>query len=458
MCYKRATLISSDIKGIVTQANLGCPGALSAALSSQGRQSGLRKKNPKLMENILMGSTVTMRQMLEAGVHFGHQTRYWSPKMSPYIFGERNKIHIINLEKSLPLYNEAVNFLGKLASRGGQILMVGTKRAASNIISEQAQACECPYVNHRWLGGMLTNFKTVRNSINRLNELDNLIEEGGLDRVNKKEGLSIQRERDKLNRSLSGIRHMTSLPDALLIIDVDQESIAVKEANRLGIPVIAVIDTNSSTDGVDYIIPGNDDSIRAIELYLSGICEAIKQGKQTAKTIGNVNKKYGDDDAKTGIRTADKKKAAKTVTKKTVTKTVVKKVIKSSAAVTLAQETADVTAGLPADETVDVTADLPADEKAGVSSDVAANDSPEKTETVSVGASEDNALDTVESSEVEAPASGHEAVAAQEPAAGESQSGASLQPEETAGVDSGHSAEVAEDAALEDEQTNAEKA
>ena len=145
-----------------------------------------------------MGSTVTMRQMLEAGVHFGHQTRYWSPKMSPYIFGERNKIHIINLEKSLPLYNEAVNFLGKLASRGGQILMVGTKRAASNIISEHAQSCECPFVNHRWLGGMLTNFKTVRNSINRLNELDSMIEEGGLERVNKKEGLSIQRERDKL--------------------------------------------------------------------------------------------------------------------------------------------------------------------------------------------------------------------------------------------------------------------
>ena len=283
-----------------------------------------------------MGSTVTMRQMLEAGVHFGHQTRYWSPKMSPYIFGERNKIHIINLEKSLPLYNEAVNFMGKLASRGGQILMVGTKRAASNTLSEYAASCDCPYVNHRWLGGMLTNFKTVRNSVNRLNELDSLIEEGGLERVNKKEGLSIQREKDKLFRSLAGIRNMTSLPDALLIIDVDEESIAVKEANRLGIPVIAVIDTNSSTDGVDYIIPGNDDSIRAIELYLTGICEAIKEGKQTAKTTGAL-KRY-DDDGKAGGRPAAKKKAAKTVTKKKVTKTVVKKVIKSSAAVAAADE------------------------------------------------------------------------------------------------------------------------
>lgn len=288
-----------------------------------------------------MGSTVTMRQMLEAGVHFGHQTRYWSPKMSPYIFGERNKIHIINLEKTLPLYNDAVNFLGKLASRGGQILMVGTKRAAGDIIRERAQECECPYVNHRWLGGMLTNFKTVRNSVNRLNELDTLIEEGGLDRVNKKEGLSIQRERDKLHRSLSGIRNMASLPDALLIVDVDQESIAVKEANRLGIPVVAVVDTNSSTDGVDYIIPGNDDSIRAIELYLSGICEAIKAGKQTAKTIGNVAQKYDVDDTKAGLKTAETKKAAKTVTKKKVTKTVVKKVIKSSSAIPAAGQASD---------------------------------------------------------------------------------------------------------------------
>lgn len=278
-----------------------------------------------------MGSTVTMRQMLEAGVHFGHQTRYWSPKMSPYIFGERNKIHIINLEKSLPLYNEAINFLGKLASRGGQILIVGTKRAASGIVEESAKSCECPYVNHRWLGGMLTNFKTVRNSVNRLNELDTLIEEGGLERVNKKEGLSIQRERDKLNRSLSGIRYMSSLPDALLIIDVDQESIAVKEAKRLGIPVVAVVDTNSSTDGVDYVIPGNDDSIRAIELYMSGISEAISQGKQAAKTAAGVNRKYNDDESKSGSGPAENKKTAKTVTKKKVTKTVVKKIIKTSA-------------------------------------------------------------------------------------------------------------------------------
>jgi len=285
-----------------------------------------------------MGSTVTMRQMLEAGVHFGHQTRYWSPKMSPYIFGERNKIHIINLEKSLPLYNDAVNFLGKLASRGGQVLMVGTKRAAGGVVEEQALACDCPYVNHRWLGGMLTNFKTVRNSVNRLNELDGLIEEGGLERVNKKEGLSIQRERDKLNRSLAGIRKMTSLPDALFIIDVDQESIAVKEANRLGIPVVAIVDTNSSTDGIDYLVPGNDDSIRAIELYLSGVCQAIKEGKASAKAVGRASEKYAD---ATGDGKTSKRKAAKTVAKKKVTTKVVKKVVKTASVSSAAAEAAD---------------------------------------------------------------------------------------------------------------------
>ncbi len=295
-----------------------------------------------------MGSTVTMRQMLEAGVHFGHQTRYWSPQMSPYIFGERNKIHIINLEKSLPLYNDAVNFLGKLASRGGQILIVGTKRAASNIVKEQAQACDCPYVNHRWLGGMLTNFKTVRNSVNRLNDLDTLIEEGGLERVNKKEGLSIQRERDKLDRSLAGIRSMTSLPDALFIIDVDQENIAVKEANRLGIPVVAIVDTNSTTDGVDYIVPGNDDSIRAIELYLTGICLAIKDGKQSARTIGAGGEKYVEV-TEGGVA---KKKAAKTVTKKKVTTKVVKKVVKKASVTAATAEVAPEQAEEPVTEAV----------------------------------------------------------------------------------------------------------
>ncbi len=300
-----------------------------------------------------MGSTVTMRQMLEAGVHFGHQTRYWSPQMSPYIFGERNKIHIINLEKSLPLYNEAVNFLGKLASRGGQILIVGTKRAASELVREQAKICDCPYVNHRWLGGMLTNFKTVRNSVNRLNELDTLIDEGGLERVNKKEGLSIQRERDKLDRSLAGIRNMTSLPDALFIIDVDQESIAVKEANRLGIPVVAIVDTNSTTDGVDYLVPGNDDSIRAIELYLSGVCQAIKEGKDSARTIGAGGEKYvevSEDGSNRGAR----KKATKTVTKKKVTTKVVKKVVKKASVTTAVADSAneDAEAGIETEKVV----------------------------------------------------------------------------------------------------------
>ena len=411
-----------------------------------------------------MGSTVTMRQMLEAGVHFGHQTRYWSPKMSPYIFGERNKIHIINLEKSLPLYNDAVNFLGKLASRGGQILMVGTKRAAGNIISEHAATCDCPYVNHRWLGGMLTNFKTVRNSVNRLNELDSLIEEGGLERVNKKEGLSIQRERDKLFRSLAGIRNMTSLPDALLIIDVDQESIAVKEANRLGIPVVAVIDTNSSTDGVDYIIPGNDDSIRAIELYLSGICEAIKEGKQTAKTTGNV-KRY--DDTARGGKASEKKKAAKTVTKKKVTKTVVKKVIKSSTAVAATAATA-ATDTDQADKTVQDEQDVsqaPAATTDNAQVDVVESNQPEVTaaqqepavaqESAPESSSESSSESTPESAaepdsqpEAVAEEAAVEELVAEEPAAEET---VAAETEET-------SAEVAEIPAAEDEQTNAEKA
>lgn len=225
---------------------------------------------------------VTMRQMLEAGVHFGHQTRYWNPKMTPYIFGARSKIHIINLEKTLPLYNEATNFVGSLAARHGKILFVGTKRSARETVREQAERAGMPFVNHRWLGGMLTNFKTVRQSIKRLKDIEKMKEDGSFDRLVKKEALMMTREMEKLERSLGGIKDMPGIPDAIFIIDVDHESIAIKEANKLNIPVVAVVDTNSSPEGVDYVIPGNDDSTRAIQLYATGIADAVLEGRATA--------------------------------------------------------------------------------------------------------------------------------------------------------------------------------
>ena len=228
-------------------------------------------------------SNVTMREMLEAGVHFGHQTRFWNPKMAPFIFGERNKIHIVNLEKSLPLYSDASNFLGRMAANRGTILFVGTKRAAEEVVAREAQRCGMPFVDRRWLGGMLTNFGTVKESIKRLKELEALIDGGGLDRVSKKEGLSMQRELAKLERSLGGIKNMAGLPDVMFIIDVGHEKIAVREAVKLGIPVVGVVDTNNDPDGVDYVIPGNDDSIRAIELYVRGAADAILDGRQAAQ-------------------------------------------------------------------------------------------------------------------------------------------------------------------------------
>lgn len=224
-------------------------------------------------------ANLSMRQLLEAGVHFGHQTRYWNPKMAPYIFGARSKIHIVNLEKTLPLYNEAMNFMGKLASKGGRILFVGTKRAAREPIREAAIRCGMPYVNHRWLGGMLTNFKTVRQSIKRLKALETMSQDGTFERLTKKEVTGLRREMEKLERSLGGIKDMNSLPDALFVIDVGHEKIAIQEANKLGIPVIAVVDTNNSPEGVDYIIPGNDDAIRAVNLYTEGAANAVLEGR-----------------------------------------------------------------------------------------------------------------------------------------------------------------------------------
>ena len=224
---------------------------------------------------------VSMRDMLQAGVHFGHQTRYWNPKMGEYIFGARNKIHIINLEQTVPAFNEALAFIQKLAVSKNKIMFVGTKRAASKIISEEAQRAGQPYVAHRWLGGMLTNYKTIRGSIKRLRDLEVQQTDGTFDQLTKKEALMRTRAMEKLERSIGGIKDMGGLPDALFVIDVDHERIAIKEANNLGIPVIGIVDTNSDPDGVDYVIPGNDDAIRAIKLYVTAVADAVVAGKAT---------------------------------------------------------------------------------------------------------------------------------------------------------------------------------
>ena len=220
--------------------------------------------------------------MLEAGVHFGHQTRYWNPKMAPYIFGDRNKIHIVNLEKTLPMFEEALKYSKTLAANKGRILFVGTKRQARDILKEEALRAGCAYVNHRWLGGMLTNFKTVKQSIKRLVELETMFEDGSLEKITKKEALNLKREYDKLERSIGGIKNMTALPDAIFVVDVGFESGAVVEATKLGIPIIGVVDTNNSTDNIAYVIPGNDDSSRAIRLYARGMADTILEGKNSA--------------------------------------------------------------------------------------------------------------------------------------------------------------------------------
>ena len=233
-------------------------------------------------------ASVSMRQMLEAGVHFGHQTRFWNPKMAPYIFGERNKIHIINLEKTQPMYAEAANFVKNLVADGGTVLFVGTKRAAREAIQREAERCGMPFVNQRWLGGMLTNFKTIRQSIKRLEELTEMAESGALEKRGKKEATQLRRELQKLEKSLGGIKKMESLPDALFVVDVGHERIAVHEAKKLGIPVVAVVDTNCSPEGIDYVIPGNDDAMRAIQLYAVGMADAVLEGKASvpAVTVG----------------------------------------------------------------------------------------------------------------------------------------------------------------------------
>lgn len=227
---------------------------------------------------------VTMRQMLEAGCHFGHQTRYWNPKMGQYIFGARNKIHIVNLEKTLPMFNDALNFAGSVVANKGKVLFVGTKRAARDLVAEQATRCGMPYVNHRWLGGMLTNFKTIKQSIKRLKELEAMQQDGTFDKITKREALTLTRELEKLELSLGGIKDMRAMPDAIFVIDTGNEDIAILEAKKLGIPVIGVVDTNNNPDGVDYVIPGNDDALRAIKLYLESMADTVMEAKASITT------------------------------------------------------------------------------------------------------------------------------------------------------------------------------
>jgi len=292
-------------------------------------------------------ANVSMREMLEAGVHFGHQTRFWNPQMAPYIFGDRNKIHIINLEKTVPLFNDALNFLGRMASNQGRILFVGTKRAASKIVQEEAERCGMPFVNHRWLGGMLTNYKTVRQSIKRLKDLEKMSEDGSFDRVTKKEALNMRREMEKLDRSLGGIKNMGGLPDAIFVVDVGYENIAISEAKKLGIPVIGVVDTNNSPAGVDYVIPGNDDAIRAIKLYTAQVADAVMESRPAmGKTEGPADEfmEVDPDDAKPAKKKVAKKKAVakKATTKKATTKkATTKKATKKTAAKVASEPSSD---------------------------------------------------------------------------------------------------------------------
>ena len=302
-------------------------------------------------------SNVTMREMLEAGVHFGHQARYWNPKMAPYLFGQRNKIHIINLEQSLPMYGEAVNFLSKLAAKKGKIMFVGTKRTAQNVIQEEALRCGMPFVNRRWLGGLLTNYQTVKQSINRMKSLEAKEADGTLEKMTKKDQLRHKRELEKLSRGLSGIKDMGGLPDALFVVDVGYENIAVSEAKKLGIPVVGVVDSNNSPDNIDYVIPGNDDAIRSIRLYAKGIADAILDSRAAIAHVGAGKEDDFvelDESGEPIIQeVADKPVSKKTVVKKKVTK---KKVAKKKTAKAAATDDA------PADEKA-VEAKAPAETK-----------------------------------------------------------------------------------------------
>ena len=267
-------------------------------------------------------ASMSMRQMLEAGVHFGHQTRFWNPKMAPYIFGERNRIHIINLEQTLPLYVEAAAFVKNVVADGGRVLFVGTKRSAREAIAREANRCGMPYVSHRWLGGMLTNFKTIRQSIKRLAEIDELAASGLLEQRSKREAQMVRREREKLERSLGGIKDMDGLPDAMFVVDVGHENIAIHEARKLGIQVVAVVDSNCSPDGISYVIPGNDDAMRAIELYAAGIADAVLEGRATSPEVAVGEDEFVelDEEGKPRAKSGPPKRRASAVKKKVPTR------------------------------------------------------------------------------------------------------------------------------------------
>ncbi len=317
---------------------------------------------------------VTMRQMLEAGVHFGHQTRYWNhPKMAPFIFGERNKIHIINLEKSLPLAREASAFVKATVADGGTVLFVGTKRAAREAVQAHARRCEMPFVCQRWLGGMLTNYKTIRQSVKRLMTLEQMAEEGGFEGLTKKEILGLSREQEKLERSLGGIKNMRALPDVLFVVDVDHEDIAIREARKLGIPVVAIVDTNCSPDGVDYIVPGNDDAMRAIELYSALMADAVLDGKASLPEVvlGEDEFVELDEDGKPkktrAKKTAKKKPARKKAAKKAAVKKAPAKSAQPKADADTKTETepkADVEAPVETEATAETKVKAEAEEKA----------------------------------------------------------------------------------------------
>jgi len=317
-------------------------------------------------------ANVTMRQMLEAGVHFGHQTRYWNPKMAPYIFGARGKIHIINLEKTLPLLNDSMNFISKLAARRGTIMFVGTKRAASAPIQEAATRCGMPYVSHRWLGGMLTNFRTIKASVKRLHQLEEMGENHGFDHLVKKEVLQLTREKEKLEKSLGGIKDMKGLPDALFVIDVSHEDIAVKEARKLGIPVVAIVDTNCSPDDVDYMIPGNDDAIRSIRLYTQLAAEAVLEGRASAPVVEEIDEFVELDEAGNPIRRKSekaqeegRKPARKPAASKVTKKVVARKVAAPAASEQTDEARAEVEAAQAAPEAKTVAAEATPAETAG---------------------------------------------------------------------------------------------
>jgi small subunit ribosomal protein S2 len=306
-----------------------------------------------------------MRQMLEAGVHFGHQTRYWNPKMAPYIFGERNKIHIINLEKSLPMAREAYAFVKATVADGGKVLFVGTKRAARDSVRKHAVRCEMPFVSQRWLGGMLTNYKTIRQSVKRLVTLEEMAEEGGFEGLTKKEILGLSREQEKLEKSLGGIKEMKSLPDVMFVVDVEHEDIAIREAKKLGIPVVAVVDTNCSPDGVDYIIPGNDDAMRAIELYTALVADAVIEGRASLPEVALGEDEFVELDEEGNVKKAGdrRKKGAKKPSRKPAAR---KKVAAKKPAAEKAPEEA-----APAEKAAPVEEAAPAEEAAAEATEVA---------------------------------------------------------------------------------------